>query len=274
MAPIDLIRRLIPTRIRIRAYAWVISIAGKSTLLLYPFLFLLHGHIPKGISIVGKKPLYHYKGIKIEAPRDSIEAYVEVFRDKVYDWGAVPKVGDIVIDIGAYVGMYSIKASQLVGPTGLVIAVEPLPSNLVYLESNLGTCSNTRVVRVALSNYVGNGKLYSSPITAGHSMTYVRGDFTKVGVTTLDELVKELGLPRVDYIKMDAEGSDLNILEGAIKVLQSNSPVLSMACYHADPDGKPYVGKVIVYLKSIGYKCVTKKGYIYAQKEGKQCLIH
>lgn len=270
MTLIDLIRRFIPTRMRIKVYVWVISIAGRSKLLLYPLLFLLHGHIPVGVSIVNQKPMYHYKGIKIESPKDSIEAYVEVFHDKVYDRGAIPKVGDVVIDIGAYVGMYSVKASQFVGPTGFVIAVEPLPSNFVYLERNLQACSNTKAVRVALSNYMGNGILYSSPSTAVHSMVYVGKTFTRVKVITLDELVNDLGILRVDYIKMDAEGSDLNILGGATKVLQNYSPIISAACYHTAPDGKPYVDKVITYLQRFGYRCITEKGYVYAQKEVKQ----
>ena len=143
----------------------------------------------------------------------------------------------------------------------------------MYLERNLGALSNTRVVKMALSNYVGNGELYSSPSSAVHSMVYIRRNFVRVQVTTLDELVKELNLQRVDYIKMDAEGSDLNILKGAIKVLIRYFPVLSIACYHADPSGIPYVDKVVKYLRSIGYKCITEKGYIYAQKEGKQCLM-
>ena len=269
MTPIELIRKFIPVRIQIKAYVWVISIAGRSKLLLYAFLFMLHGYIPKGISIVDKKPLYHYKGTKIESPRDSIEAYIEVFTEKVYDQEAVPKAGDIVIDIGAYVGMYSIKASHFVGPTGLVVAVEPLPSNLAYLENNLKSLPNTRIIKVALSDYIGEGKLYSSASTATHSMTYKRKNFTKVRVTTLDELVKELELLRVDYIKMDAEGSDLHILKGARQVLLDNFPTLSMACYHANSNGVPCVGKVITYLENIGYKYVTEKGYIYARKETK-----
>ena len=136
ITPVDLIRRFISTKLRIKVYVMVISIASRSRVLLYLLLFLLHGHIPEGISVVNGKPAYHYKGIKIEAPRDSIEAYIEIFQDKVYDWGAVPKEGDIVIDIGAYVGMYSIRASQFVKDGGNVIAVEPLPSNIVYLERN------------------------------------------------------------------------------------------------------------------------------------------
>lgn len=269
MTLVNLIRRFIPTRTRIKVYVWVISIAGRSKLLLYPFLFLLHGHIPEGITIVDNKPLYQYKGIKIEAPGDSIEAYVEVFEDNIYDRVAVPKLGDVVIDIGAYVGMYSIKASQFVGPTGLVIAVEPLPSNLVYLKRNLTGCPNTKVVGVALSNYIGKGKLYSSPSTAVHSMAYEGKDYTRVRVTTLDELVKELELTKVDYIKVDAEGSDLRILVGASRVLQTYFPVLSMACYHANSSGIPYVDEVMEYLECNGYRCITEKGYVFAQKENK-----
>ena len=229
-------------------------------------LFILHGRIPKGVSIVDGKPLYYYKGIKIEAPRDSIEAYVEVFQDNVYDKKVIPQMGDIVIDIGAYVGMYSIKASHFVGPEGLVIAVEPLLGNLAYLKSNVKYLSNIKVIKVALSNYIGHGKLYSSPSTAAHSMTYVRKNFTNVKVTTLDELVRKLGLITVDYIKIDAEGSDMKILEGAKGVLKKYSPIISIACYHISPDGHPYISKVLHYLKRLGYKCIAEKGYIYTHK--------
>lgn len=266
MAPVELIRKFVSTRIRLKAYVWAISIVGRSKLLLYAFLLLLHGYIPKGISIVGKKHLYRSNGIKIESPMDGIEAYVEVFCDKKYDQGGVPKVGNIVIDIGAYVGMYSVKASRFVGATGLVVAVEPLPSNLVYLKRNLTDYPNTKVVEVALSNYTGTSKLYARPGTEASSLVYKQKNFIDVRVTTLDELVKQLKLPRVDYIKMDAEGSELNILGGAIKVLHKDYPVLSLACYHPDPTGNPYVGKVITYLESVGYKCISRTGYVYAQK--------
>jgi len=268
MAPVELIRRYISARIRLKAYVWVISIAGRCKVLLYPFIFLLHGYIPKGISIVGKKHLYRYKDIKIEAPIDGIEAYVEVFCDNKYDQGGVPKVGDTVIDIGAYVGMYSMKASQFVESTGLVIAVEPLPSNLVYLKSNLKSYQNTKIIEVALSNYVGDGKFYSLPGTEACSLVYEKKNFIEVRVITLDELVKELKLSKVDFIKMDAEGSDLNILEGAKNTLQRDYPVLSLACYHPDNNGNPYVSKVMTYLEGLGYRCIAKSGYVYARKEG------
>ena len=88
-----------------------------------------------------------------------------------------------------------------------------------------------------------------------------------VRVATLDELVRRWRFTRVDFIKMDAEGSDFRILKGAKKTLLKYRPVLSMACYHTDTEGIPYVAKVVKYLESLGYKCVTKNGYIYAQKE-------
>jgi FkbM family methyltransferase len=267
---IELIRKLIPTRIRIRAYVAIITLVRWNSLLLKIYLFLLHGHMMQGITIRGGKPVYQYKGTEIDSPKDSLEAYVEVFCENIYDVVVTPKDGDTVIDIGAYVGMFSIKASKFVGDSGLVVAVEPLPSNISYLERNTAPLTNVRVAKTALADYTGSARLYSSPSTAAHSMTYVRKDFTVVSVTTLDELVKSLGIKKVDYIKMDAEGSDINILLGAKKVLLRDSPILSMACYHTDKDGIPFVGKVIVFLQNMGYKCITKKGYIYAHKENLQ----
>ena len=113
MKPVELIRLLVPTRIRILVYVWAIAICCRTKILLYPFLYILHGAIPQNITIENGKPLYHYKGIRIEAPKDSIEAYVEVFQDNVYDRVYTPQIGDIVIDIGAYVGMYTIKTAYL-----------------------------------------------------------------------------------------------------------------------------------------------------------------
>ncbi len=266
MAPIELIRKLIPTRFRIWGYVAVITIVGWTKFLLYPYLLLLHGRIMKGVMIINGKPLYHFRGIAIESPRDSMEAYVEVFGDNVYDKHGTPKTGDTVIDIGAYVGMYAVKAASFVGSTGLVIAVEPLPTNLEYLEKNVKPIPNIRVVRMALSDYTGTGKLYSSPSTAAHSMTYVRNDYTKVEVTTLDKLVQRLGIRKVDYIKMDAEGSDMAVLRGAKETLQRDMPMLSMACYHTDLAGIPYFSAVAAFLAGLGYEYVTDKGYIYAKR--------
>jgi FkbM family methyltransferase len=264
---IEIIRKLIPTRLRIQAYVLIITLVRWNSLLLKMYLFLLHGHTMKGITIEDGKPVYRYHGIKIDSPKDSLEAYVEVFCENVYDCGATPKAGDTVIDIGAYVGMFTIKASQFVGVDGRVVAIEPLPSNIAYLERNTAMLPNVRIARVALSDYTGTAKLYSSPSTAAHSITYVRKDFVEVNVTTLDNLVRQLGIRKVDFIKMDAEGSDVNILLGAINTLKNDSPVLSMACYHTDSNGVPYADRIIVLLQNIGYKCTTKKGYIYAHKE-------
>ena len=267
MTPIELIRKIIPTRLRIKAYVAIITMVRWNKVLLNLYLLLLHGHIMKGVSISGGKPIYHYKGTKIDSPKDSLEAYVEVFCENVYDKVSVPKSGDTVIDIGAYVGMYSIKASELVGDKGLVVAVEPLADNLKYLHKNVWPMRNIRIIDFALSDYTGSAKLYSSPSSAAHSITYVRSNFTIVRVTTLDNLVEMLDIKKVDYIKMDAEGSDMNILMGAKNVLRDSSPVLSMACYHTDANGVPYAGKVIAYLKEFGYECKTEKGYIYAKSK-------
>jgi FkbM family methyltransferase len=267
MAPIELIRKLIPTRVRIWAYVMIITVVGWTKFLLYPYLFLLHGKVMRGVMILDGKPLYYYKGIRIESPKDSMEAYVEVFGDNVYDRKDTPRLGDTVVDIGAYVGMYTIKAAGFVGSGGLVVAVEPLPDNLAYLEKNVSPVPNIKVARMALSDYTGVGKLYHSPSTAAHSMAYVRDNYTEVSVTTLDKMVANMGITKVDYIKMDAEGSDMAVLRGAKNTLQRDFPVLSMACYHTDGNGIPYASTVAAFLVELGYECIMDKGYIYAKKK-------
>src|SRR5574341_673203 len=64
------------------------------------------------------------------------------------------KKGDVVYDIGAHVGFYTLLASELVGPSGQVIAFEPLPRNLGYLHRHLAlnSCKNVTVIEAAVGN--------------------------------------------------------------------------------------------------------------------------
>jgi FkbM family methyltransferase len=135
--------------------------------------------------------------------------------------------GDIVLDAGANIGCFTLRASQQVGPRGLVIAVEPEPSNAACLNSNIGLNHLTNVVIVerALSaisdrtvTIIGTGTTASVdepgnmlPLvdpTAGSSRTSVR-------TITLNDLLTELSVDRLDIIKMDIEGSENSIFATA-----------------------------------------------------------
>jgi FkbM family methyltransferase len=131
--------------------------------------------------------------------------------------------GDVVIDAGANIGCFSLLASRKVGPNGLVVAVEPEPSNAACLRSNISLNGLTNVVVLeraldAVSDrtvhIVRTGTTASveglgatldiwDP-TAGKSRAVVR-------TITLDDIVKRLSINKVSAIKMDIEGSENSI---------------------------------------------------------------
>jgi FkbM family methyltransferase len=154
-------------------------------------------------------------------------AFAQVFFGGGYDFllGRMSP-GDIVLDAGANIGCFAIRASRRVGPRGLVIAVEPEPANVERLRTNfrLNDMTNVVVIERALDavpdrtvNIVGTGttasveaakaRLPTDP-TAGAARTAVR-------TITLDEVMEELSLDRFDIVKMDIEGSENSIFATA-----------------------------------------------------------
>lgn len=271
MTPIDIIRRAVPASLRRKAGLQIMEQASKSRFTLYPYLWLLYGVVFRNMRLVGSLIVYNYSGYDIRSPRNSAGILIEIFKDEVYEQVHKPERGDIVLDIGAYTGMFTIKASLRVGRTGLVVAIEPEPLTYAYLRWNCRQLSNVRLVLKALSSKQGKGKLYLSPVPGAHSMTYIHKeeDSILVDVTTVDELVSELKLPKVDFIKLDAEGAELEVLKGAEKTLATNNVKLAIASYHSLPNGKPEVPLLVSFLEEKGYEVTKAKGlreYVYAEK--------
>lgn len=149
--------------------------------------------------------------------------------------------GDIVLDCGANVGVYAREA--LAEGAKLVIAIEPAPENLECLRRNLATeVAAGRVIiyekgvwdkddfltiRVSPDNPAAD----SFVITQKGSHEGVR-----LPLTTIDKLVEELKLERVDYIKMDIEGAEQRALTGAAQTLRRFHPRLALSAYHNPED--------------------------------------
>ena len=265
---LDLVRKVVPIRIRQDIGLWTAAKAGRSKFLAYPYFFLLCGKVPKNLKLLPNRECsVTYFGSEIVAPRDGILAFIEVLQDGVYEKLGGPKKGDVVLDIGAYVGMFTLKVVNLVGDSGMVIPIEPNPTNLSYLKQNVNHHSNIKVVEEAILNRVGEGKLYTSSASPCHSLVYPHKDFLNVRVNTIDNLVKELGLPGVDFIKMDIEGAELQALEGARDVL-GGKVRLAIASYHTLPDGRPELPLIITFLESMGYQTRVLDRYVYAARLG------
>ncbi len=148
--------------------------------------------------------------------------------------------GDIVLDCGAHYGLFTRRALKM--GAKLVVAIEPAPQNLECLRRNLSVeLAEGRVIAYPKGVWNQDASLDLS-IDAHESgansfVLQRRGPGTvRVPVTTIDKLVSELGLTRVDFIKMDIEGAERYALAGARQSLRKYRPRLSLATYHTPDD--------------------------------------
>jgi FkbM family methyltransferase len=127
--------------------------------------------------------------------------------------------GGRFLDIGAFVGYFTILASKLVGPTGRVVAVEADARNRELLEANLegNDCANVSVLSLAAWDAPGELWLSTNPENQAGSTVHAdqRPGDTAVPVAPLDTLLDE----QFNLIKVDAEGSDHVALRGARRIL-------------------------------------------------------
>jgi FkbM family methyltransferase len=129
--------------------------------------------------------------------------------------------GGVFVDVGANVGFHTVLASQLVGPAGTVVAVEPAPWTLTLLRANVWRHGSQAVVQpVAASDVAGAVQL---ELETGHRSGAHLGDAgVAVDAWPLDELVPNVA---VDVLKVDVEGAEPLVLRGATAML-ARSPAL------------------------------------------------
>ncbi len=262
----DIIQKVVPIRFRQSVGLWTIQQASRSKWLLYPYLFLLCGDYPQNMRLIsGNRCAIDYAWYCIRAPRDGVLAFMEVFQEEVYERVHSPSVGDTVIDVGAYVGMFSIKAAVQVQDTGSVYSVEPSKDNNHYLRLNTVRLSNITTVSVALGAESGYGQLTSTDASPCHQLTQRRDKGTEeVRIETMDDMVARLGIDKVDFIKIDVEGSELKVLQGATKTLRNNRLHLAIAAYHDLETGGPELPQVRELLEDAGFRVQVIKDYVYA----------
>lgn len=138
------------------------------------------------------------------------------------------KAGDVVVDLGANIGAYAIRAAVAVGPAGRVYAFEPLERTRKRLERAVqlnGVC-NVSISDEAVGKESGYAQL--SVKDRGSSASLVAAsratETQAVRVTTLDEFAKSNGVTRIDWIKMDIEGAEPLALAGMKNTIASCRP--------------------------------------------------
>ncbi len=153
----------------------------------------------------------------------------EMHKQRSFECAIEP--GQIAYDIGANVGIYTLLASKCVSAKGQVIAFEPLPENIKYLEKHvkLNDCQNVMIQAAAICDYCGIMQFEKANCRAmGHLSS--NGDL-EVKTYSLDEFIYVLNNPIPNVIKIDVEGAELAVLKGAHKLLTSNPPIIFLATH-------------------------------------------
>lgn len=165
--------------------------------------------------------------------------------------------GDVFIDAGANIGIYTILASRLVGPTGKIISVEMMPDTANCLEAHIrmNQLDNVTVVRNALSNV--NGQIvtatvqedkYGQATIATDSARFGLGSHISVQTRTLDDIAH--GTAHIRLMKIDLEGAELAALQGAKTLL----PKLDAVVYESWGWKRSDVDPVDELLIDAGYR--------------------
>ncbi len=187
-------------------------------------------------------------------------------RDLLQTYQRLIQPGSTVLDIGANIGAHTLPLAKHVGPNGRVIAIEATDYAYAKLQKNLSLnpvlaaqTTLTQALLTASDNAPTETEIQSSwPLVDGektHDMTCGAAKSTAGAKTcTLDTLLSELSLQRVDWIKLDVDGHEITVLQGARKCLETYKPTIFMElapyCYK---DSSSDFADMVEILTSRGY---------------------
>ncbi|HKF71931.1 MAG TPA: FkbM family methyltransferase [Stellaceae bacterium] len=160
------------------------------------------------------------------------------YHDPLFDvFAMVVRPDAICLDVGANIGLMTMVLARL-APSGMVTAIEPDDESLAYLGRNIRTnrLDNVTAVRTLLAasrtrkifirNIGEPGCSASAPAEIARGIAHAGLEHAEMACATLDDVVRDLQLERLDFIKIDCEGADLEVLEGARETLARFRPAV------------------------------------------------
>lgn len=155
----------------------------------------------------------------------------------------------VVIDAGANIGLFSLWASSL-SPQGKVYAFEPstltfsllrknvlannLPDRIYPYREGLGERPSSKKLLISGGVLQTDNAMADSSFVEGREGGFVGAE--EVEITTIDNLVEQAGLERVNFIKIDTEGYEGRVIQGASKTIKTFSPTIACSAYHLASD--------------------------------------
>ena len=196
---------------------------------------------------------------------ESLEIIGSKFEPFMARWFQL-KPDDVFVDIGSHIGKYALSASRVVDGDGMVVAVEAHPSNFALLKQNirLNKAGNVRAYNLAAWNEPGELKLFigSNSATSNISRYSYGQGYIDVQSERMDKiLVQDLRLKRVDWIKIDVEGAEYEVLLGLEETLSKYKPKLIIEVWQKN------LAKMKALLDRCGYDFAKCSGFGEAQSQ-------
>ena len=160
-------------------------------------------------------------------------------------------LGSVVLDVGTYCGVQTVRFSKVVGKSGKVFAFEPDKASYKTLLMNLSEhkCDNVIALNYGLFNFDGILRFNGS---GGMGASVDQNGVDEVKVLTLKTAIKELQIDNIDFIKMDIEGSEFPVLSTSLDILKELKPRLIVEPHYVN--GRLNDLDIITKMKSIGYE--------------------
>ena len=212
---------------------------------------------------------------KLDCSRKMLGVLCTQYVAAVYEKCYKLREGDIVVDVGAHIGTFTVKAAKAVGNKGKVIAIEPEANNLKLLSRNVEAngLQNVSIVPKGIWGSKGRLKLnISHKRSTGHSFytdeqheTKDTNEFNEVEIDTVDNIIGQVGIGPVNFIKMNIQGAEIEAIRGMDEILSSDVK-LAIAGSHTVAGQKTYQ-IIIPWLMKLGFQVRRNAGIICATKE-------
>jgi FkbM family methyltransferase len=225
--------------------------------------------------------------IKLNVPKYGYKAYCPINRNEFINMTIredeiiehfTPKRGDIVVDIGAHIGHYTIIASKRVGANGKVVAIEASPSNFKILNRNIRLNQLTNIISLNHVVYSKETKikLYLPGEESGNTIyNTVISDrarnedkFVEVNANTLDYLLQSKGIKQeqINWIKIDVEGAEFEVLKGAANILSNSKDIAILIEIHNLRDSTNLYRPIVEFLNLYNFKIEFEKSHHGGEK--------
>jgi FkbM family methyltransferase len=220
----------------------------------WPWYFADHLHLIRSGNII-----YRLRnGMRLETRVGSYDKniiYELVVKNVYMPAGFEIMNNDIVVDIGAHIGIFSVLAAVR-AKQGKVYSIEPMPENYSLLLANIkqNNLKNVTPVNKALSSDIGEKHLFISSSSGGHSFVFLDKKITNIAVqtSTLETIIKEYDIHKIDFLKIDCEGAEYEILFNCPKEVLNKIRKISMECH--DIDDKKNSNSLKLFLEANGFE--------------------